>query len=44
MVIDTAINGNADIIVSGDKDLTDIEKYKNIKILSAKQFLDSQTN
>lgn len=44
MVIDTAINGNASVIVSGDKDLTDIEKYKNIKILSAKQFLDSQIN
>jgi len=30
----------AKYVISGDKALTDIQKYMNIKILSPKQFLD----
>ena len=35
-----AIEGSADIIVSGDKHLLGLEKYQNIPILTPRQFLD----
>ncbi len=33
-----ALSANSEIIVSGDKDLLDIGKYKNIEILNPKDF------
>lgn len=38
-VIEAAIEGNCDYIITGDKDLLDFGKYKNIKIVTADQFL-----
>ena len=34
-----ALNANANIIVSGDKDLLDIKNYKDIEIMTPKNFL-----
>ena len=38
-VLEAAIEGNCDCIITGDKDLLDLGKFKNIKILTADQFL-----
>jgi len=38
-VIEAAIDGNGDYIVSGDKDLLRLQKFRNIKIISAAAFL-----
>ncbi len=38
-VIEAAVEGNCDYIITGDKDLLDLKKFKNIKILTAEQFL-----
>ncbi|MBI3283095.1 putative toxin-antitoxin system toxin component, PIN family [Candidatus Curtissbacteria bacterium] len=38
-VLETAIEGNCDHIVTGDKQLLKLAKFKNIKILSAQKFL-----
>lgn len=38
--IECAVALKAKYVISGDKALTDIQKYMNIKILSPKQFLD----
>lgn len=40
-VLEVAIESNSSIIVTGDKDLLDLKKYKNIKIMNPKDFLDS---
>jgi len=40
MVIECAANGGARVIVSGDKDLLTIKRYKDIRILTARQYLD----
>ena len=34
-----AVSASADFIVTGDKDLLDMGKYKSVKILSASEFL-----
>ena len=39
-VLEAAIEGKCDYIITGDKDLLDLEVYKNIKILTPKQFID----
>ena len=38
-IIEAAIDGNADYIVSGDKDLLRLQKFRNIKIVPAAAFL-----
>lgn len=38
-VIETAVLGNCQIIISGDKDLLTLKKYKKIKILAPTEFL-----
>ena len=38
-IIEAAIDGNADYIVSGDKDLLRLQKFRNIKIIPAAAFL-----
>lgn len=40
MVLECAVSCNADHIISGDSHLLDLNEYRGIKILSAKQFLD----
>jgi putative PIN family toxin of toxin-antitoxin system len=39
-VLDTAVESNSSIIITGDKDLLVLGKYKKIKIMSPKDFLD----
>ena len=38
MVLATAVSGNADCIISGDKDLTDIKTFNGIPILKPSEF------
>ena len=38
--IECAISGGADYIISGDIHLLEIEKYENIKIIKAKEYLN----
>jgi len=40
MILALAVSSAADCIVSGDRDLQDLEKYQDIPILSPRQFLD----
>jgi putative PIN family toxin of toxin-antitoxin system len=43
MVLATAASGNAECIVTGDKDLLIIRRYNNIEIVSPSQFADFET-
>ncbi|HCM38322.1 MAG: hypothetical protein UV61_C0022G0008 [Candidatus Gottesmanbacteria bacterium GW2011_GWB1_43_11] len=38
-VLEAAIEGNCTYIITGDRDLLDLVSYKNIKILTASEFL-----
>ncbi|MEK6887480.1 MAG: putative toxin-antitoxin system toxin component, PIN family [Candidatus Aenigmatarchaeota archaeon] len=38
--IECAINSDVDYIVSGDKHLLELKEYENIKIITAKEFVD----
>lgn len=38
--IEAAIQGKTDYIVSGDKHLLDLKKYKSIPIITAREFID----
>lgn len=38
--IEAAVNGKADLIVSGDHHLLDLKEYQGIKIFTAKEFLE----
>lgn len=40
MILECAEEGKAVIIVSGDKHLLNLKKYGNIKIMTAREFLD----
>lgn len=39
-VLETAIAGHADIILTGDQDLLVLKKYQGIRILSPRQFVE----
>lgn len=39
-IIEAAVEGKCEYIVTGDKDLLVLGKYKNIKIVSPKEFLE----
>lgn len=39
-IIECAVVGKADYVVSGDKHLLDIKEYDKIKIISPKEFLE----
>lgn len=39
IIINTAYDGNADYIVSGDKDIKDLKNFKKIKIVSVDEML-----
>ncbi len=43
-VLETAVNGKCDYLITGDKDLLSIEKYSNIKIVTPNQFLSKFSN
>ena len=40
VVLETAVQGNADYIISGDEHLLILKEFKGIKIISPKEFLD----
>ena len=40
LVMESAVEGKADFIVSGDQHLLKLKEYKGIKILTPKQFLE----
>lgn len=40
IILEAAVAGNVDYIVSGDPDLLDLRKFREIKIRTAKEFLD----
>ncbi|MFT4303760.1 MAG: putative toxin-antitoxin system toxin component, PIN family [Candidatus Woesearchaeota archaeon] len=42
IIIETAIDGKAEFIITGDKDLLELKKVKNIAIISTKDFLKLQ--
>jgi len=39
-ILECAVKGYADIIVTGDRAMLDLRKYQEIRILSLRQFLD----
>jgi predicted nucleic acid-binding protein len=39
--LELAVNGNATLIVSGDKDLQVLHPFRNIPVLSPREFLDT---
>jgi uncharacterized protein len=41
MVVATAIAGDAQVVISGDKDLLVLHPYKNISILLPQEFLST---
>lgn len=40
--LNCAVDGKADYLISGDAHLLNIKKYKRIKILTAKEFLEKE--
>ena len=42
-ILECAVEGSADFIVSGDKHLLTIKAYRGIKILTAREFLGKKT-
>ncbi len=40
MILESAIAGNVDYIVSGDPHLLDLKEFRKIKIMNAKEFLE----
>lgn len=40
--LELAVNGKADFIVSGDKDLQVLNPFRNIPIISPREFLDAE--
>lgn len=41
-VLEAAIEGECTYIITGDKDLLDLKQFKNVKILTAEQFLSKE--
>jgi putative PIN family toxin of toxin-antitoxin system len=41
--LEVAVNGRADVIVSGDRDLLDLTPFRGIAILTPADYLDRQT-
>jgi len=39
MILATALDGNADYVVSGDKDLLAVREFKGVKVLTVDQML-----
>jgi predicted nucleic acid-binding protein len=38
--LECAFEGNVDFIITGDEDLLVLKKYKNIRIVKTKEYLD----
>ena len=43
MFLEAAVEGRADFVVSGDKDLTDMGEFRGIKLFTPRQFYDLLT-
>ena len=43
-ILECAVAGNADIIVTGDRAMLNLKTYEHIRILSLRQFLDELAN
>ena len=41
MILETALAGNADYIITGDPDLLELKEFKGIKIITARNFLNN---
>ncbi|MDR2693162.1 MAG: putative toxin-antitoxin system toxin component, PIN family [Chitinispirillales bacterium] len=41
--IECAVTGKVDYIISGDRDLLDIKRYNDVRIISAREYLDIVT-
>lgn len=41
--LELAVSGNANLIISGDKDLLDMKSFREIPILSPRAYLNAQT-
>src|SRR3989344_7064397 len=42
IIIETALENNANIIISGDEHLLKLKKFKNIKIMTCSEFLEKK--
>lgn len=40
MFLELAVSGNANIIISGDKDLLELNPFRDIQIISPKEFIE----
>jgi uncharacterized protein len=40
-ILECALSGHADVIVTGDKDMLKLGVYKNVRIISLKEYLES---
>jgi putative PIN family toxin of toxin-antitoxin system len=40
-ILECAIYGNADVVVTGDKEMLKLKKYKGVKIITLKEYLAS---
>src|SRR3990167_2538340 len=43
-IIECAVSGNADYIVTGDKDILNLKEFRGIKIITSNQFLKVLNN
>jgi len=41
MVLECALEGRAEYVISGDNDLLSLDEFKDIRIVTAKEFLES---
>lgn len=41
-ILECALSGNADIIVTGDKDMLKLKVYEKVRIISLKEYLETQ--
>ena len=41
-ILEVAVNGSADFIVTGDRDLLSLDRFQNVRILSPAAYLDIQ--
>lgn len=44
MILEAAVAGTVDYIVTGDPDLLDLKEFRGIKIIKAKEFLEEMQN
>jgi putative PIN family toxin of toxin-antitoxin system len=40
MVLECAVNADASVIVTGDKDLLVVKQYRNVRVMNARQYVE----